>query len=159
MKKQLMTWPSIISCYFVRNGSCQTKFPLLHLYLAQYLINKQNRDLVLHERSLARWYDISAGCYYRQTRRIAWRPAWGLWWVSLPSGVLLIFQFIPPITAKCAICRQLTAISFETRGFRASAGKKKKIRARLGRAADCAPRCFYSRRSSPLSRTMQLIRN
>ena len=50
---------------------------LCYIYiLAQYLINKQNHNPVLYERPSAPWYDISAGYYYRQTRRIAWRPAW-----------------------------------------------------------------------------------
>lgn len=65
---------------------------------------------------------------HRQTRRIAWDPLEDSDESEKPteSGrVLLIFQFIPPITTKCAIRRQLAVISFETRGFSrgASAGK------------------------------------
>jgi len=48
-----------------------------------------------------------------------------------PSGVLLIFQFILPITAKRAIRRQLAVISFETRGFSRAGFRRQNESARV----------------------------
>jgi len=55
--------------------------------LAQYLINKQNHNPVLYERSSAPWYDISAGYYYRQTAGYYYRQTAGL--LGDPLGTLM----------------------------------------------------------------------